>query len=430
MKNNHHANFLFLLLMSLSTINCTQNQRVNTITASENSINKKTPHKNYTQKLGNQGVKFDMVAIPAGSFKMGSPKTEKDRRLDEGPQITVKIKPFWIGKHEVTWDELDQFIILYGPVLGYYSNSITIYNDKNEVVTRHGSRPIEKHADAITLPTSIGYSENIRILAELGRKGGYPASSMSQLTANMYCKWLSKKTGHFYRLPTEAEWEYACKAGTTTAYSFGNDPEELKNYGWFYDNAAKEEFDDVKYHKVGLKKPNPWGLYDMHGNVAEWVLGQYDPKLYPKLKNKKNSTSSDTWVKPKTKHPRTAKGGGYESDAEDCRSSVRLASKREWNIYDAQLPTSIFWYTDSFWVGFRIVRPVNPPPLAKQNKYWNIQADHLKEVVRQNIDRSPSILFENLQKAIDEDKAREMKEKKEQEEYQRRINRVIDKKYE
>ena len=108
-------------------------------------------------------------------------------------------------------------------------------------------------------------------------KGKQPAISMTHHAAMEYCRWLSAKTGKTYRLPTEAEWEYACRAGTKTAYSFGDDPTKLGEYAWYADNS------DGTPQIGGKKKPNPWGLYDMHGNVAEWCVDQYDKDFYSTL---------------------------------------------------------------------------------------------------------------------------------------------------
>jgi formylglycine-generating enzyme required for sulfatase activity len=150
-------------------------------------------------------------------------------------------------------------------------------------------------------------------------------------------------------LPTEAEWEYACRAGTTTAYSFGDDPAELGDYAWYYDNA------DEKYQPVGKKKPNPWGLHDMHGNVAEFTLDQYDEEYYGKSP-KANPVNS-----PKTTEPCSVRGGSWDDDPEALRSAARVQSTIDWKQQDPQVPQSIWYYTDALFVGFRVVRPLEVP---------------------------------------------------------------------
>src|SRR5690606_8296548 len=214
--------------------------------------------KPYKQRLRDTEITFEMVPIPGGTFTMGSPESEENRNDDESPLHQVTISPFWMGKHEVTWDEYDTWR--------------TELDRQRRNLMRRTADDVDKAADAVTRPTT----EYTDMTFGMGHDG-FPAISMTQLAAKFYCHWLSQKTGHYYRLPTEAEWEYACRAGTTTAYSFGDDPEDLDEYAWYYDNS------DEAYHKVGLKKPNPWGLYDMHGNVSEWCLDQYVPDFYARF---------------------------------------------------------------------------------------------------------------------------------------------------
>lgn len=297
--------------------------------------------KPYTEKIGGTEATFDMVPIPGGTFKMGSPASEKDRKPDEGPQVEVKLEPFWMGKHEVTWGEYE----LWGMGLDQY---------------RRKTRNVEpsdwdKTADALAIPTKP-YSD---MTFGMGKRG-YPAVCMTQFAAKMYCKWLSAKTGRYYRLPTEAEWEYSCRAGEPTAYSFGDDPEKLGDYGWYDDNA------DEEYHKVGKKKPNPWGLYDMHGNVAEWCLDEYIPDRYKQLGDKLVENPVAIVAKM---YPQVVRGGAWTDEEPMLRSAARRGSSRDWKSQDPQIPQSIWYYTDANFVGFRVVRPLRTPTPEEAARY-------------------------------------------------------------
>ncbi len=286
----------------------------------------------YEQKIAGTTVKFKMTPIPAGTFLMGAKQSDAGYRTGEGPQKKIEISAFWMGVHEVTHDEFLQY-----------------FND--ESVSRNSD------ADAVTRPTA----QYIDLSWGMGKQGGYPFNSMSQMTAMMYCHWLYKKTGIFYRLPTEAEWEYACRAGTNTVYFFGNDASAIDEYAWSVRNSKN------KYQLVGKKKPNPWGLHDIIGNVAEWTLDQYDTAYYASIAD----GAKDPLNFPAKRYPRVVRGGGYNDDVLMMRSAARSHSQPSWNKRDPQVPKSKWWLTDAAAVGFRIVRPLKQPTAEEAQSFYD-----------------------------------------------------------
>ncbi|WP_341834091.1 SUMF1/EgtB/PvdO family nonheme iron enzyme [Chitinophaga pollutisoli] len=287
-----------------------------------------TPFEAYDQKIEGTDVTIKMVPVKAGEFLLGSPAAEKGRSADEGPQKKVKVDAFWMGAYEVTFDQYD------------------LYADKDK-----DKSPLP---DGMTRPSP----PYIDLTLGMGKSGGFPANSMSQYGALMYCRWLYNKTGVFFRLPTEAEWEYACRAGSKTAYPFGNEASKLKEFAWTAENS------EDKYHKVGELKPNAWGLYDMLGNVAEWTMDQYEAEAYKTL------DATNPWLKPTDKTPRTVRGGNYMDAAASVRSASRLMSDIAWNDRDPQIPKSKWWNADAPFVGFRIVRPLKQPTKAEAEQFF------------------------------------------------------------
>ncbi|HTL16742.1 MAG TPA: formylglycine-generating enzyme family protein [Patescibacteria group bacterium] len=300
--------------------------------------------KPYTNTIPGTRVTYAMVPIHGGEFVMGSPDNEPKRKSDEGPQHKVKVSPFWMEQFEVTWNEYELFM---------YPDE-----EKRTRATVPSDNAGDKLADAVTHPSK----PYVEMSFGMG-KDGFPAIAMTQHAANKYCQWLSAKTGHFYRLPTEAEWEYACRAGTTTTYFFGNDESKLGDYAWFEQNS------DFKYQKVGRKKPNPWGLYDMYGNVVEWVLDQYDPDYYKRCASA--NPCIDPWNKATKPYPHSVRGGSWDDEASMCRSAARRGSDRAWKMQDPQLPKSVWYFSDAQWVGFRVVRPLKVPSPEQMQKYWS-----------------------------------------------------------
>ena len=298
--------------------------------------------KPYTNTIPGTPVQYVMLPIPGGEFVMGSPATEKNRKDDEGPQHKIKVEPFWMEQCEVTWNEYELFM---------YPDEERKYKD-----TLKTDPEYDRLSDACTRPSK----PYVEMSFGMG-KDGFPAIAMTHHAANKYCHWLSAKTGHFYRLPTEAEWEYACRAGTTTTYFFGDDASKLSEYAWFEANS------DFKYQKVGKKKPNPWGLFDMYGNVTEWCLDQYDAGFYADCVAKGNAAP---WNRATQPYPHSVKGGSWDDAAPACRSAARRGSDRAWKMQDPQLPKSYWYLSDAQFVGFRIIRPLKVPSQEEMVKYW------------------------------------------------------------
>jgi formylglycine-generating enzyme required for sulfatase activity len=295
----------------------------------------------YTETIPGTDVTFDMVPVPGGRFTMGCTADQPGYRQDESPPFEVTLDPFWMGNCEVTWDEYELWCLGLDQQLRELKQ--VKHTDRDQI------------ADAITMPT-MPYTD---MTFDMG-KHRFPAICMTQLAAKIYCKWLSAKTGRLYRLPTEAEWEYACRAGTTTAYSFGDNPKQLAEYAWYGDNASD------KYQQVGRKKPNPWGLYDMHGNVAEWVLDRYTPGGYPRPAA---NPVRNPLLKPTSIYPRVIRGGAWNDGPDRLRSAARQGSTSDWKEQDPQIPQSIWYHTDATFVGFRVVRTLDTPTAESANRY-------------------------------------------------------------
>jgi len=285
------------------------------------------PAAEYKVTIPNTLISYGMVPIPAGEFTMGS-----TAKADEQPPHQVRVDAFWMQVHEVTWDEyrLFMFASQAGEVAGKDTTLDAV------------SRPTRPYVEM-----SFGMGIN-----------GFPAISMTQHAANKYAEWLSAKTGEFYRLPTEAEWEYACRAGAAA------DPAPLGDFAWFAANSGG------KYQTVATRKPNAWGLYDMLGNVMEWTLDQYE--------SYKPAAAVNPWVKAKELYPHAVRGGSWNDPAEMVRCAARVASEAAWKQQDPQLPKSIWYETDAQWLGFRLVRPAKIPTADEMYEYWNSGVERLE----------------------------------------------------
>ena len=300
-------------------------------------------------------VSFKMVAVPGGQFHMGSPANEPFRRPDEGPVREVQVDSFWIAEIEVTWDEYLAFF-----------NATSSQGRKEAEAT-------DEEVDGISGATPTWGAPD-----QGWGMGQRPAITMTHHAAQTYCRWLSSVTGKNYRLPTEAEWEYAARGGTSGAYFFDGSPKDFESQGFLNrifgadttvinTYVIYQENSPYKTQLPEKTKPNPFGLKNMLGNVAEFCLDYYDPQVYAKypegvVRNPRG---------PRTGNEFVVRGGSYANSAKDLRIARRDYTRSvDWLVTDPQIPKSIWWYSDCKNVGFRVVCEYHPENLPS-NKNIN-----------------------------------------------------------
>lgn len=303
-----------------------------------------TTFANYTEYIPETTVSFNMIAVNGGTFMMGSPEKEPFRNPDESPQHQVELSPFYMAESETTWNMYWAFYVSTMSE-GRTPPDVIYFNNQNAV-----------DVDGISGPTPPwGYPD------QGWGHGDMPAITMTHYAAETFCQWLSAKTGKTYRLPTEAEWEYAARGGTESAYFFPGSPKDYSEHG-FMKNIFKPKTeiisDYVVYDKNSDRRtkspvevlPNPLGLKNMLGNVFEYTSDKYNPDAYNNRTGVTRDpvvTVGDEWV---------VRGGNYTSDAADVRSAARgHTNHTEWLKTDPQQPKSIWWYSDIKGIGFRVV---------------------------------------------------------------------------
>lgn len=307
----------------------------------------------YIENIPGTAIQISMKAIPGGTFKMGSTKSEPFHKDDEGPQRDVTISPFFMAEVEITWDQYWSF----------FENTMSEGRIPPTIVYATNSDP---EVDAISGPTPPYGS------VDQGWGGGSrPAITMTHYAAEVFCLWLSKKTEKNYRLPTEAEWEYAARGGTEKPYFFSGDPKKFSDKGFwrrFVDASIDSISDYVIYSRNSNNrtqqpdkvKPNPFGLKNMLGNVMEYCADKYSASAYSKTSN----SVEDPWETEGEEY--VVRGGNYFSDASEVRCAARNYTNHDaWLKTDPQQPKSLWWYSDFRGIGFRVV--CDPVKSIKEN---------------------------------------------------------------
>ena len=306
----------------------------------------------YTEHVPGTPVAFNMKAIPGGTFQMGSTGKEPFHKPDEAPVRNVTVSKFFMGEVQVTWD-------MY---LTFQGETMSEGRTRPESVYANNTRP---DVDAVSGPTPAFGAPD-----QGWGYGDRPAITMTHYAAETFCQWLSLKTGKKYRLPTEAEWEYAARGGTETPYFFPGNPKKFSDEGFWRkifsaDTAVINSFAIYEKNSNGRTQfpavvgPNPFGLKAVYGNVLEYCSDIYAEDAYAQtpleVTDPKGPAGSSANGQPEGVEY-VVRGGFYNSDASDVRSAARFKTDHvAWLKTDPQQPKSIWWYSDFKGIGFRLV---------------------------------------------------------------------------
>lgn len=276
---------LFLLLPIVTSVSCRAYDPV------ERS---KSASRNEKVAIPGTQIWFDMVSIPGGRIRM-----ERSGR-------EVTLLPFWISKHEVTWGQFDRFYEF----------------------------PEDQKIDGVTRPSAGKNYLGLSGLPPDFLESGRPVTNLRIHSALVYCEWLTRKTGKIFRLPTEAEWEFACRAAS-------EEPTPVDDYAWHEGNSEE------RTHPAGLKKPNSFGVFDMLGNVWEYCLEpDHPPDFGPVLR-----------------------GGAWNTPADRIRTTPRKTMPAGWSTADPNRPFSVWWFRPDFTQGFRVVRVPETATVEERERY-------------------------------------------------------------
>ncbi|MBT8398592.1 MAG: SUMF1/EgtB/PvdO family nonheme iron enzyme [Gemmatimonadetes bacterium] len=312
----------------------------------------------YTERIPGTSVSFDMIAVPGGSFEMGSPETEGYREGDEGPRHQVTLGPFWMARVETTWNEFEAWYR--ATLVEGRTDTRRMEEEPSGAAAGGEGRTDAADVDALTgatppyVPPDQGWG-----------KGDRPAITMTHHAAVQYTRWLSQVTGKRYRLPTEAEWEYAARGGTGTPYFFEGEPSDYTAARFlnrvFGPNT--EVLDRYSIHRgnSGARtqspsdmEPNPFGLVNMLGNVKEFTSDWYAEDTYGA---RAAAGPVQDPVGPESGTEHVIRGGSFRSDPAALRVAARDHTRTgACLVTDPQIPKSLWWYSDCDDIGFRVVR--------------------------------------------------------------------------